>query len=132
MSVSKTDFLANMAMGWGDDPPDWVIALAAECERSDATSVAKALGYTVAVISGVVRNNYKGSYPKVEARVRGAFMGAMVDCPVLGEIERDRCEREQSLKHFGTSAMRTRVYRACRSGCPHSRLKKEGSDVGAA
>ena len=128
---SRTDFVANMRKGWGDNPPEWVAALAAECDRIGATEVGKRLGYTVAVISGVVLANYKGSYSKVEALVKGVYLGATVECPVLGEIERDRCEREQAFKHFGTSALRTRIYNACRSGCPNSRLKKEADHVGA-
>ena len=81
---------------------------------------------TVAVVSSALLGNYKGSLRKLEAKVRGAFMGAVVDCPVLGEIERDRCETEQGRKFFGTSANRARLYRACRGGCPNSRLKGGG------
>ena len=128
MSAPKTDFVGNAREAWGGDPPDWIVVLAAECARADATSVARRLGYTVAVVSAVVRNKYPGAMAKVEGRIRGAYMGALVDCPVLGEIERDRCLDEQRLKHFGTSAMRTRIYRACRGGCPHSHLKDGGGN----
>ncbi|MGD0564509.1 MAG: transcriptional regulator [Roseiarcus sp.] len=125
----KTDFLANARKGWGEAPPDWVIRLAEECVRSSASDVAQRLDYSVAVISGVVLGHYKGDVGKVEAKVRGAYMGAVVECPILGEIERDRCIAEQRFKHSATSAMRAKLYRACRSGCEHSRLKKEGGDV---
>ncbi len=125
--MSDVDFLANARAGWGD-PPDWVVRLAEECGRSSATDVAKRLGYSVAVVSGVLRRQYRGSLPKVEAKIRGAFMGEQVECPVLGEIERDRCETEQGRKFFGTSANRAKLYRACRGGCPNSRLKG-GGDV---
>ena len=126
--MSDVDFLQNAREGWGDTPPDWVLALAHACARANATEVAKRLDYSVAVVTQVVRNNYRGSLPKVEARVRGALLGEVVECPVLGEIERDRCEGEQGRKFFGTSANRARLYRACRGGCPNSRLKG-GSDV---
>ena len=124
----KTDFPANARKGWGDAPPDWIVRLAEECGRSNASEVARRLDYSVAVISGVVLANYKGDYLKVEAKVRGAYMGAVVECPILGEIERDRCIAEQRHRHFGTSAVRAKLYRACRGGCPHSRLKG-GGDV---
>lgn len=125
----KTDFHANAREGWGAEPPDWVVELASQCALYSATFVARKLDYTVAVVSGVVRNNYKGDLGKVEAKVRGAFMGAVVDCPILCEIERDRCIQEQGFKHFSGSANRARLYRACRGGCAHSRLRKESADV---
>ena len=125
----KTDFLANARKGWGETPPDWIIRLAEECERTSASDVARRLGYSVAVISGVVLASYKGDVGKVEAKARGAYLGAVVDCPILGEIERDRCIAEQGHRHSATSANRARLYRACRAGCQHSRLKKEGGDV---
>lgn len=124
---TKTDFFANARAGWGSELPDWIVALAEECTRINATEVGRRLGYSTAVITSVVLNNYRGSLAKVEAKVRGAYMGAVVECPVLGEIERDRCETEQERKHFGTSANRARLFRACRAGCPNSRLKG-GSD----
>jgi hypothetical protein len=125
----KTDFLANARKGWGETPPDWVTRLAEECARSSASEVARRLDYSVAVISGVVLGSYKGDLHKVEAKVRGAYMGMMVECPILGEIERDRCIGEQGHRHSATSANRARLYRACRAGCEHSRLKREGGDV---
>ncbi len=124
----KTDFVGNARKAWGE-PPDWLMRLAEECERSSASDVARRLDYSVAVISSVVRGRYKGDVGKVEQKVRGAYMGAVVECPILGEIERDRCIAEQRFKHSATSANRARLYRACRSGCAHSRLKKEGGDV---
>lgn len=129
-AANKTDFVGNARKAWGE-PPDWVLRLAEECERTTASDVARRLDYSVAVVSSVIRANYKGDVGKVEAKVRGAYMGAMVDCPILGEIERDRCIAEQQHKHLGTSALRAKLYRACRGGCEHSRLKKEGGDVAA-
>jgi hypothetical protein len=124
----KTDFLANARKGWGETPPDWIVRLAEECDRASASEVARRLDYSVAVISGVVLNSYKGDVDKVEAKARGAYMGELVDCPVLDEIERDRCIAEQGFKHLGSSAVRAKLYRACRSGCPHSHVRKEPSD----
>lgn len=105
--------------------PDWVGVLAGECAALSATAVAGRIGYSVAVVSAVVRGNYKGDLGAVEARVRGAYMGEIVDCPVLGEIARDRCMHEQGRRFAATSALRTKLYRACRGGCTHSRLTRE-------
>lgn len=128
---SKADFLANAREAFGLALPDWIETLANESNRTSATSVAKRLGYSVAVVSSVCRGNYKGDLGAVEAKVRGVFMGALVECPVLGEIGRDQCLEEQKKKHIGTSAIRTALFQKCRSGdCPHSRLKVEGGSHG--
>jgi hypothetical protein len=121
---SKTDYLANAREGWGDALPDWVEILAAEADRSSGAKVAQRLGYSPAVVSDVIRGKYKGAIGAVEQKVRGAFMGAVVVCPVLDEIGRDRCLDEQKKKFSGTSAIRTRLFNACRHGCVHSRLTK--------
>jgi len=126
MSTSnKTAFVANAISSWGEgDIPEWVVVLAQEAERSSATAIAQRIGYSVAVVSAVIRANYAGDLSKVEAKVRGAFMGETVDCPVVGEIARDRCLDEQARPFSASSSMRTALYRACRGGCPHSRLKE--------
>lgn len=125
---SKTDFLANAREAFGDALPDWVEVLANEANRTSATAAAKRIGYSPSVVSGICRGKYeKGDWEKVEAKVRGVFMGALIECPVLGEIGRDQCVDEQKKKHIGTSALRTALYHKCRSGdCPHSRLKVDG------
>ncbi len=123
----KTDFLAIARESFGEALPDWVEVMAIEATRTSATSVAQRLAYSVAVISSVCRAKYAGDLGKVEARVRGVFMGELVDCPVLGEIGRSHCLDEQAKKHVGTSATRTALFRACRAGCANSRLKLEGT-----
>ena len=124
----KTDFLANAREAWGNALPDWVEALAIQANVSSATEVAARLSYSVAVVSSVCRASYKGDLKRVEEKVRGAYMGVVVECPVLGEIARDRCLDEQAKSFSGTSALRTRTFRACRNGCQHSRLKRGGGD----
>lgn len=131
MTARVTDFHANARKGWGAAPPDWIVQLAEACAAATASDVARRLDYSVAVVSGVLLGSYKGDYRKVEAKVRGAYMGALVGCPVLGEIERDRCIAEQKFRHIGSSANRARLYRACRGGCPHSHLKREANDAPA-
>jgi len=122
-SRKDVDFLENAREAFGDALPDWIETLAQEANRSTATAVARRIDYSTAVVSSICRGNYKGDWGKVEAKVRGAFMGAIVECPVLGEIGRDRCLAEQKMKHIGTSATRTALFHACRAGCAHSRIK---------
>lgn len=123
--VKRIDFVANVIEAW-KTPPDWVLELAMEAVRTTATKAAKRIGYSPAVLSAVFANKYKGSLKVVEARVRGALMGLTVNCPVVGEIGRDRCLNEQRMGMTGASSVRARLYRACRGGCEHSRLTEDG------
>lgn len=121
----KTDFTAKLAACQGTDAPDWIVVLAEEASRTSATAVAKRIGYSASAVSSLISGKYPGDIGKIEAKVRGALMGATVECPVLGELTRDRCLGEQD-RPFTANALRSRLYRACRNGCPHSRLG-EGS-----
>ncbi|MFT4098460.1 MAG: transcriptional regulator [Rhodoblastus sp.] len=107
---------------WGDALPDWVDVLAEECDARSGVVVARRIGYSGAVVSSVLAAKYKGDLGKVEAKVRGALMGEIVQCPVLDEITKDRCIAEQGRKFAATSSTRAKLYRACRAGCAHSRL----------
>jgi hypothetical protein len=120
--TSKTDFVAIAREAWGDRLPDWVLELAEEATRTSGTAVAKRLNYSGAIVTQVVRRKYPGNLARVEGVVRGALMGATVQCPILGEIGRNRCLDEQKKPNSGTSSIRSKLYRACRGGCPHSRI----------
>ncbi|GGB55303.1 hypothetical protein GCM10011316_29210 [Roseibium aquae] len=108
---------------WGPDMPDWVRELAALASRTSLNAAAKRLGYSPATLSQTLANKYPGDLEKIAATVRGALLGETVVCPVLGEIGRDACLSWQAKPRAVTNAVRTRVFRACRSGCPNSRLK---------
>lgn len=122
-TVTKTDFVAKARAAWGERIPDWVMTLAQECSRRSGSAVAEQIKYSPAVVSHVLANRYPGDIGRVEEKVRGALMGETVVCPILGELPLDRCLDEQKKPNNATSSIRSRVFRACRSGCPHSRLK---------
>ncbi|MBD8890174.1 transcriptional regulator [Roseibium litorale] len=103
--------------------PDWVSELALMADAKGLASAAGRIGYSTAVVSQVIGAKYPGDLTKVEDKVRGALMGLTVICPVLGEIGRDYCLSQQAKPFAATNSTRTRVYRACRSGCLHSGLK---------
>lgn len=124
----KVDFLAKAREAWGA-PPDWIVELAQECNRTTAAKAAKRIGYSSAVISHVLARRYPGDIDRVAAKVRGALMGETVACPIVGEIGRDRCLNEQRMDNTGASSIRAKLYRACRGGCPHSRLTQEDNDA---
>ena len=80
------------------------------------------LGYSDAVISHVLGNKYPGDVARVLATVRGALMGETVLCPILGEIGRDRCFREQATPFAATNSTRARLSHACKT-CPNRQQK---------
>lgn len=109
-------------LAWGS-PPDWVAELAALADREGLRGAEKRIGYSASCISTVINKRYRGDMARVEESVRGALMGHVVGCPALGEIGRDQCLAWQKKPFAATSSIRAAVYRACRSGCPHSALK---------
>lgn len=102
--------------------PVWIAALARACERRSQATVAREIGYSPAVINQVLRGRYSGNIERVEKAVRGALLHETVDCPVLGELAGHRCLAHQTRPFATTNPLRVQLHRACRGGCPHSRL----------
>jgi len=109
----------------GDDAPDWLLELASFADREGLAGAEKRIGYSRSAISNVIADKYTGDLGRVEEMVRGALMSLTVDCPVLGEIGRDRCLQEQKEPFRATSRHRAQIYHACRGGCPHSKHRNE-------
>ncbi len=115
-----------MSAGVGLKPdlqiPDapWVAALREEVSRSTVTATAKVIGYSPAVVSQVLAGCYRGDLRRVESAVSGALMGATVDCPVVGELPRNRCvEYQRRAGDFAaTNPLRVALSRAC-ARCPN-------------
>lgn len=123
--IPKRDPLETARAAWGADIPAWVEALAEEARRTSGSAAATRIGYSAPTVSAVLAKKYKGDVNRIAAKVAGALMGATVECEVLGEITRDRCLDEQVKGFSGSSSVRARLFRTCRGGCPHSRLKRE-------
>lgn len=106
---------------------DWIDELRAECERTSQSAAAQKIGYSVAVVNRVIRGVYKGDLARVEQAVRGALMGATVDCPVVGEIPRHRCidHQRRAKDKAATNPMRVQLAKACQH-CPQSYQSKGG------
>lgn len=104
--------------------PDWVAELASYADAHGAKAAGKAIGYSNSAVSVVL--NGKGEkldLVRIEQMVRGALMGALVDCPKRGEMARDVCLKWQRKPYTLSSSASVEMYQACRSGCPHSKLK---------
>jgi DNA-binding transcriptional regulator YdaS (Cro superfamily) len=107
------------------DELHWLAALRLACEKDSQAAVARRLGLSPATISQVLKGTYKADLSGVEQRVRGAILGETVDCPILGDIRRHVCLDWQAKPFAATNEQRVRMFRACRDGCPYSKLKQE-------
>ena len=118
----RTDFLAKVRERWGE-PPDWVIALAEACAGRSQAEVGRQIGYSASAVSATLSNTYAGDRDAIAEKVRGAFLGIQVICPRKGAMRRDVCMGWQAKPWAPTSSDRVAMFHACRSGCPHARLK---------
>jgi hypothetical protein len=101
--------------------PDWIDALAAAAENARSqTELGKRLGLASSTVSAVIGNTYPGNIDRIEARVRGVLMNARIQCPVMGEIARNRCIDFQELPFSGANPQRAQIWKACRAPCPHA------------
>lgn len=120
---SKVDFVAKAVAAWGEDLPREIRALAEACCESTASAVAKRIGYSPSAVSYVLSRKYQeGDMARVFAAIRGALMGETVLCPILGDIGRDRCLREQATPFAATNSTRARLSHACKT-CPNRQQK---------
>lgn len=105
---------------WGADMPDWVRALAVECERPGMTqrAVAEKLDRSPAIVTQILRKQYAAATDRIEERVRGVFMNGQVECPARGSIPAHECQdwRAAARTFVGASPQHRMMYRACR-GC---------------
>lgn len=121
--MSATRNLEMARAAWPAPMPGWIELLATECDRSSQAAVAKRLSYSGTVVNQVLRNRYTAGLDAVESAVKGLFEGKEVVCPVLGALAAHRCQENQRAPYASTNPIRVRLYKACRAGCPHSRIK---------
>ena len=101
----------------------WIEALRTECDRYGQATTAKRIGISATTVCQILSGSYKGNLARMQARIEGALLGQTVDCPVCGDIPRDRCIEHQTRKFSATSPMRVQPARACPS-CPNRQLTK--------
>lgn len=124
----KLDNVAKATEAWGNIP-EWVLSLAEACNAQTQAAVSRQLGYSAAVVSQVLSNSYqKGDIGRFEQAVRGALMAETVRCPVMGDLSRNACVSWQRKPFAATNSHRVRMYQACRSNCPHSRITGQDGD----
>ena len=111
-------FVDTACEAWGT-LPDWIEALARECDRTSQNKAAKRLERSASLVSAVLRRRYTGDMAAVEDIVRGALMSTTADCPVLGDLPLDICRRWRSrAREFSNvNSQYVTMYRAC-NRCP--------------
>lgn len=126
-TAKKAENVEKALAAWGD-LPDWVLALAEACDAETQTAAGRRIDYSGSAVSQILSNTYRGDMPRVEIAVRGALMAETVSCPLLGDIARNVCLNWQRRPFSTASANAVRMYQACRSSCPHSRINQNSGD----
>ena len=99
------------------EEPRWMQELRKHCNQKSQRKVAYELDYSPTVISQVLKGIYQGNIKKFEQTVRGAYLGETVNCPVLGELEKNRCIEYQNQKMNNVNPLRVLLFKACNGGC---------------
>ena len=116
-------FLDKAIAAHGEEVPDWIVELAKLADREGLGGAEKRIGYSRSAISTVINGKYTGDVERVEEMVRGALMAATVNCPILGELARNRCLEWQKKPYAATSSHRVQMFVACQ-GCVNATVKK--------
>lgn len=82
-NAGELTYATKAGAAWGAVLPDWVAELAAYTDAHGTKLAAKAINYSPSAISMVLNHKVdKLDITRIEQMVRGALMGASVDCPV--------------------------------------------------
>lgn len=105
----------------------WMSALREAIARTSQAAVARQLGVSPAMIGLTLKGQYIGNLPRLQTLVEGSILADTVSCPVLGELPKHKClqHQERDRKFATANPLKAQLYRACRSGCPYSRLPHE-------
>jgi len=103
----------------GDDL-QWLDVLRGYRKQHGGAKTAERIGYSATVVSQVCSGKYLGDMRAVRQKVEGALMGMTVECPVIGELPRNRCLEYQRQPFAATNHLRVQLARACPS-CPNRR-----------
>lgn len=102
----------------------WLEVLRQQVAEHGQPKVSRMLGVSTACVSQVVNEKYPGDMARIEKLVEGAFLQKCVNCPVLGDLPLHECMQHQVRKGVSSNPLYMQLYKACRSGCPHSSLSE--------
>ena len=101
----------------------WHHELKQVATKLSQSQIAARLDCSGALVSQVLNGKYaEHRVGTFKEKFEGAFMGYCVECPVVGELARDKCVAFQNRDFCATNPTRVQLYHACRSGCEHSRI----------
>ena len=105
----------------------WMRALRDAIAAHGLTATARQLGVSPSMISQAVKGVYKGNIARLQTLVEGSLLTETVSCPVLGDLAKHKClqHQERPLAFATANPIKAQLYRACRAGCPYSRLPRE-------
>lgn len=102
---------------------EWHRELVKVAERLSQSQIAARLDVSTAMVSQVLSGKYlERRIGPFKEKFEGAFMGYCVNCPVVGELPRDKCLTFQAREFCATNPTRVQLYHACRGGCEFSRI----------
>lgn len=96
----------------------WLAALRLAAEVHGQPAIGARISYSAAVVSAVLSGTYKGSLSRVQSAVEGVLLGAQVQCPVAGDLPRQRCVEFQRRGFAATNPLRVAMSTACPT-CPN-------------
>jgi hypothetical protein len=115
------DALETVRECWPQGAPDWVLALAGECNRTSQRAAGELIGFSGGMVNMVLNGKRPAhTLGNVKAAVRAKLMNESVQCPVLGEIRLTECRENAGRPFAATNPTRVRLWRACRE-CEHGR-----------
>lgn len=105
----------------------WLEALREACAAASQVMVAKRLGVSPSMVNQALKGTYKGDLNRLRTLVEGVLQTQTVTCPVLDDLAKHKCleYQDRDPKFASASPITVLLYRACRSGCPHSHLSRD-------
>lgn len=106
---------------------NWLEILQSEVDRQGKSQnkVAAELGISTSKLSQTLRGIYPGSTEDIQLKVESMYMSKTVFCPALKrDISLRECAGNQERPFSSANRERVKLYKACRSGCEHSKLEQ--------
>lgn len=112
------EHLDKAELGWGEEMPDWIRALASACDFSSQAKVATRVNYSKTVVSLVLKGTYTGDLTAVERAINASLMNAQVECPIAGELPLAACLKNQIPPARYTNGDQVKFAQTC-PACPN-------------
>ena len=121
-------FVAKAKEAWGEPLPDWVKALAEECDCGSLRKVAEKIRVSPASVSLAI-NRQRENFGFIKPKAERILMITTVACPVMGVVYRQECLQEQARGFSAANPLQVQIYRACRNGCEFFRGENSKAEV---